>query len=315
MAAVAGQFVYDVSDPVHPRLICRSTTFSLQTSIHLLDSHAISYINLDGTQVIVVRHDLITGAETVIARLPADPRGYPSAWTSDGTLEAYAWGEQVHLWSGGADHLLYTLKPHGPVGFESRWNGPWKLVEFSPDHAYLAISYLFDVVHIFSVSDGRELLATDTGYAQGGTCPDNDRFVFGSATQVMQWTPTGGAKSIRAERWFGTISSRDGRWLAATAVTDSLQPHVNIVPVGGGQPFRTGLGSSPGFVTPTVVWYQEERPSQAYDPTEPDGVYHAFDVTTGTDQVFRFRAGEEPTAKVAADQPPDNWCCAPGDAG
>src|SRR2546428_7346353 len=170
MAAVAGQFVYDVSDPVHPRLICRSTTFSFQTSIHLLDSHAISYINLDGTQVIVVRHDLITGAETVIARLPADPRGYPSAWTSDGTLEAYAWGEQVHLWSGGADHLLYTLKPHGPVGFESRWNGPWKLVQFSPDHAYLAISYLFDVVHIFSVSDGRELLAIDTGYAQGGTC-------------------------------------------------------------------------------------------------------------------------------------------------
>jgi hypothetical protein len=298
MAVDADRFLYDVSDPVHPRLICRSAN----TFMHLLDGNAISYITVVARQVVVVRHDLTSGAETLIAQLPTDPRVSDFAsWTPDGSLEVYASGLQIHLWSNGADHLLYSFETH-PAGFESRWNSPRGIVEFSPDHAYVAISDPADFtsqnLRIFSVDDRRQVLAIGTGYAQGGTWIANDRFVWGTGS-VMQWTPTGGAKLLRSERWFGATGSSDGRWLAATLLTDTLQPRVVIVPVGAGRTFVTGLGSSPGFVTPTVVWYAEEAPCPpstqcGADPTGPDRTVYAFDVTNGSDQVVHFRVGEEP---------------------
>jgi hypothetical protein len=321
LAVIADQFLYDVSKPADPRLVCRGANATIETSIHLLDGNAISYIAHVASQAVVVRHDLTTGAETLIAQLPAEP----ALWTADGSFEVYAspgvkasdgtiWAA-IHLWSNGADHVLYRLAgPGGPRGYESRWNSPWQLAEFSPDRAYLAIQLMFDGLHIFSVADQREVLAPGTASAQGGAWVANDRFVWGSgsATSLMQWTPAGGAKLLRAGNWFGPRSSSDGRWLVATRLNDAWLPHVEILSVDTGPTFITGLGSSPGFVTPTVVWYVEERSSDGYDPTAPAGVYHAFDVANGSDQIFRFRVGEEPFAKIASDQPPGDFCCAPG---
>jgi hypothetical protein len=309
MAVIASRFVYDVSDPVHPRLVCRGAN----TVIHLLDGNAIAYITAIAGQVVIVRRDLTNAVETRIAQLPADPRGAFASWTSDGLLEVYASGLQMHLWSNGTDHVLYAFGPFAG-GFESRWNAPWGVAEFSPDHAYLAISYPVDFspqnFRIFSVADRSQVLAVGTGYAHSGTSVANDRFVWGTGS-VMQWTPTGGATVLRSERWFGPTSSSDGRWLAATLLTDTLMPRVVIVPVGGGQTFVTGLGSGPGFVTPTIVWYAEEAPCPpndqcGADATGPDRTVHAFDVTNGSDQVVRFRIGEEPIDNGY------NYCCAPG---
>src|SRR5438874_13748492 len=39
MAVDAGQFVYDVGDPIHSRLVCRGAN----TAVHLLDGNAIAY--------------------------------------------------------------------------------------------------------------------------------------------------------------------------------------------------------------------------------------------------------------------------------
>jgi hypothetical protein len=124
MAVVAGQFVYDVSDPVHPRLVRRTNN----TYLHLLDGNAIAYTTIAARKVVIVRRDPTTGAESRIGQLPADPHGAKS-WTSDGSLEVYAtsgvpgangrWLVQVHLWSDGADHVLYTINA-GPGGVERR---------------------------------------------------------------------------------------------------------------------------------------------------------------------------------------------------
>jgi hypothetical protein len=67
--------------------------------------------------------------------------------------------------------------------------------------------------------------------------------------------------------------------------------------VAGGQTIRTGLASSPRFVTPTVVWYAVEALSAqpGYDATSPNGVIHALDVVNNTDKVVTFRTGEAPT--------------------
>ena len=314
MAVVAGQFVYDVADPIRPRLVCRGAN----TVMRLLDAKTIAYTTVAGGHVVIMRRDLSTGAESRIAQLRLEPRPYyygVPGWTWDGSLEIYAtyglpradglWLVTVHLWSGGVDHVLYTIDA-GPGGLESRWS-PRPILAFSPDRAHVAISdFAFAIygnnIRIFSLADQRQKFVIQTS-STGGTWIGNDRFVWASGS-LTQWTPSGGAKPLRSEAWYAPSSSSDGLWLAGTLLTDYNNPRPLIVRDGALAAFNTGLGSSPGFVSPTVVWYAEEGPdtSGSYQcaepcshPTAPNGAVRAFDVTTGTDAVVRFRAGEGPT--------------------
>jgi hypothetical protein len=306
MAVVSGQFIYDVSDPIHPRLVCRTSN----TYLHLVDSNAIAYTTVAAKQVYVVRRDLTTGAESTVGLLPADPHG-SKGWTSDGSLEVYTTSQkrangsylvQIHLWSSGADHVLFGIDP-GFGGVESRW-AALPAVEFSPDHAYIALSEsTFSInphsVRIFSVADQRQVLVS--GVAVGGTWISNDHFVWATAAgSVMQWTPSTGAKLLRSERWHGPTSSSDGGWMAATLLSNYSKPRVLVVAISGGQTLQTkGLGSAPTFVTPTVVWYAEEGPGTVVDPTSaPNGIVRSLDLTNGSDRVVQFRAGEKPTGTL-----------------
>jgi hypothetical protein len=318
MVVVAGQLVYDVVDPIHPRLICRGTN----TSIQLLDAGSIAYIATGGRHGgYVIRHDLTTGAETRIGQLPSDPRSAFAGWTPDGSLEVYATSGvqpingrisgQIHLWSNGADHVLYGFDQL-QTGFESRWNAPYGLADFNPDHRYLAISYPVDFsssnVRIYSVADRRQLLATGSGFSLGGTWIANDRFVWAQGRAIMQWTPATGATLLRSEAWVKPTSSAGGQWLAATLATNTAKPRVVIKSVVDGRTFITGPGSSPGFVTAAVVWYAEEAscpPNDqcGADPTGPDRSVHAFNVANASDQLVRFRVGEEPIRNGY------NFCC------
>jgi len=308
MAIVAGQFVYNVTDPIHPRLVCRTTT----TYLHLLDGNAVAYTTVAAKKVYIVRRDLTTGAESQIGQLPADPQGSKS-WTSDGSLEVYSTSAprlngrflvSIHLWSNGADHVLYTIDA-GVGGVEGRWSA-LPTVEFSPDHAYIAVSdSTFTVtghtLRIFSVAD-RSQVFVNAGPALGGTWIASDHFFWAAASgSVMHWTPAEGAKAFRLERfWHGPTSSSDGGWLAGTLLTNIAKPRVLIVPVGGGRTFQTkGLGSAPAFVTPTMVWYAEEGPGTVVDPTSsPNGIVRSLDLTNGSDRVVQFRAGEKPTGTL-----------------
>jgi len=303
MVVIARTFVYDVADPIRPRLVCRAS----DTVIHLVDGSAIAYTTVVGGQVVIVRRDLTTGAESQIAKLRSNPNVATTAWTSDGSLEVYGtylpransrWLEQIHLWSNGADHILYSFDA-GPGGFAGRWSAR-AILEFSPDHAYIAISDTnysaqnYDV-RIFSIADRSQKLVTGTQglAAGGGTWLSNDRFVWASGSgSLMQWTPTGGAAVLRSERWFTPTVSSDGQWLAGTLLTDTSNPRVLIVAVAGGSTYTTGLGSTQAFVTPTVVWYVQEQAGNG----GPNGTVHAVDVTNKTDRLVTFRAGEAPVA-------------------
>ena len=323
MSVVAGALVYDVADAVRPRLVCRSAN----TVIHLLDGNAIAYTAVVADHVVIVRRDLATGAESRIAQLRIAPRPYYWAWagwTWDGSLEVYTtagapgadgrWLVSVHLFSNGADNVLYTLDA-GPGGLEGRW-GPRGVLAFSPDRAYLAISdfpfYIYgENVRIFSVADQRQKFATK-GTPSGGTWIANDRFVWASGS-LMQWSPSTGVTLLRSEYWYGVTGSGDGHWLAGMLFAkldansyDNSKPRGLIVAVGGGTTFQpTGLASSPGFVTPTVVWYAGEGPSTEgglAGDTSPTGVIRAFNLASASDQAVRFVAGEAPT---------QFQCCAP----
>src|SRR5438128_2969776 len=310
MSVVAGQLRYDVSDPIHRRLICRAQN----TYVRLLDSGAIAYTTVVAGKVVAVRGDLTTGTEARIAELRVSPDPYyygATAWSSDGRLEVYAvalppdanglWQMQIHMSSNGADHVLYTI-PSGAGGIESRWAAHTTL-ELSPDHAYIAISdsnfsLTSHNVRIFSIADQRQVFIAPSS-ALGGTWTANDRFIWASSGSVMQWTRAGGASWLRSEQWFGPTSSSGGQWLAATLLTDYAKPRVVIVPIAGGRTLVTGLGSNPGFVTSTTMWYSGERPCPPgdqcmADSTTPDRTVHAYNVTNGSDQLVVFRNGEEP---------------------
>jgi hypothetical protein len=299
LTVVAGNLVYDASDPLHPRLVCRGTN----TQIQLAGGTSIAYVTAKNGKAVVMRRELATGAETLAGTLPFDPRNAFAAWTPDGQLEAYAPDQSIHLWSGGADHVLYSFPPFFG-GFESRWNSPRGIAAFAPDGAYLAIAYLVDNSNqnfrVFSVADRRQLVATGIGWPLGGQWLPGDRFVL-AGSSVMQWTPSGGASQFRSDRWFDPTASSDGNWLAATVVSSTNLPHVQVVSFDGTRSFNTQLGSSPSFVSATVVWYAEEKAcgsTCAYDPTSPDGLMRAFDVTSGKDAVVQFAAGEQPGAST-----------------
>src|SRR5438046_10377176 len=59
MSVVAGAFVYDVADPVRPRLVCRSAN----TVIHLLDGNDIAYTAVVDVHDVIVRSEQATDAE------------------------------------------------------------------------------------------------------------------------------------------------------------------------------------------------------------------------------------------------------------
>src|SRR5438105_7715892 len=210
MSVVAGAFVYDVADPVRPRLVCRSAN----TVIHLLDGNAIAYTAVVADHVVIVRRDLTSRAESRIAQLRLEPHPYyygGVGWTWDGSLEVYSTSAapradgrslvSMHLLSNGNDHVLYTIDA-GPGGLEGRW-GPRGILAFSPDRAYLAISAFplsvyGENVRIFSVADQQQKFVIK-GTSTGGTWIANDRFVWASGS-LMQWTPSAGAQWLRWEQ-------------------------------------------------------------------------------------------------------------------
>ena len=311
MAVIGERFVYDVSDPLKPRLICRATN----SEVHVVSKTAVAYTTTIDGRVVVVRRDLASHADTVVGSLPVDPSANPfgvhTAWESDASMEVYmTYGPQgingtntshIHLWSMGTDHLLFDV--HFPsTGFEDPYS-PMGLWVFSPDQAYVAVGALFDWhLRIFSTADAHQVI--DAGASRsglyGGTWLGNNRFVW-AAESLMQWTPAGGISQFRSERWYQPVSSADGTWFTGTDISDRSNPRVKIISADGAKTFDAGRGSSAGFVGPTVVWYSSQAP---FAPN-PAGTYHAFDVKIGTDTAFHFKAGEEPTDSGIS------WCCGP----
>ena len=327
MVVLENSFVYDVVDPIHPRLICRGT----DTAIHLLDSNAIAYTTYAGGHDVIIRRDLTTGAESRIAQLRTDQKtSWSAGFTWDGLSQVYStsvpsandhWLESVHIWSNGADRVVYKLDAHGG-GIESRW-AQRSVLEFSPDNAYVAISdndfYIYgEHMRIFSLADKRQKVVIASA-SSGGTWIANDRFVWADlGGKLYQWTPTGGNKLLRSEGWYGVSASSDAKWLATTLIApvNFTGPRTFFAPspLGTGRTFRTGLASQPGWVTPTVAWYAEEERyygpafgciEPCVHPTNPNGRVHALDVVNQTDRIVTFRAGETPKIPGAS----EIWCC------
>jgi hypothetical protein len=321
MSTITGSdatFLYDVGDPLRPRLVCRMKN----TSVHIVTGTSFEYLvpRPNGTTDVML-HSLGSNNESVAATFAADLTGtylgtpFPSvSWPADPTVLAYSTGgatdssglDTADVWVATASRAtkLYNYSVPGIDGF-GRPGPPAPTLAISPDGEYLVAGWsVSSSIRVFRISDGANV---------SPPMVDGLRFAFWARTghtlyivggSVEAWSPEAGVAAVP-----GTIP-----WtLAPNFSPDSSQVTFTAVPASGGihvyvYDFKTRASrllvaqprSSAIFIKAGWVWYFEETPciqsgnNVCFDPTQPDGTVLALDLATGQESHVSFGAGEAP---------------------
>jgi WD40 repeat protein len=324
--------LYDVSDAVHPAVVCRvSNTFS-----HVLTGTSFEYLvpREDGSTAIVL-HSLGSNNENVRATVKAD-----IYHTSVGWYGSVAWlpghDTVAYVAGGGTDSNglgitdVWLATPTGRTKVYSyavpgkdtfgRPGFPPPTLAFSPDGAYLAAGWSLSAtsVRVFRLADQANVtpqLPQDFRFAVWSRTGDTLYLVTGNA--VEQWTPGSVPAPLpNTPSWIlGPNLSPDGELVAFTALTQSRDVRAYVYDLNH-QTSRLLIDaprSSVTFVDSTWVWYLEEKPcvqtndNACFDPTQPDGNVLAFNLRTGQETQVVFAPGDLPAS------PPGYVNLGPGD--
>jgi WD40 repeat protein len=323
MVMIGGTFlgsrlIYDVSDPLHPRLLCTIAG----TTAHLFTGDTFAYLKaVSPTETDVILRSLGSGNESKAASFPynlADPVRNDiedSAWTPDGSLLAYTTADEtvgivrVWLYSKGHSFLVHTYGE--PIGdCICRFGLPQQVLAFSPDGQYLSAGWVAGKgstpLSVIRISDGAALfVAPDTSYYSALWDRSGHRlFLFGTNTSA--WTPESGLSKLPGGAWqFLQGISPDGTLAAYTAYSDpnaQLQPRVYAYDLKAGTTrlLVDKLRTQVLFVKDGWVWYLEERACTSSDScagsTTPTGKVFAMQLSTSVEQVVTFAKGEDPIA-------------------
>src|SRR5579859_3073534 len=249
MAMIGGiylgsRLIYDVSDPLHPRLLCTIAG----TTAHLFTGDTFAYLKaVSPTETDVILRSLGSGNERKAASFPynlTDPFRNDiedSAWTPDGSLLAYTVVDEtanlVHVWlySQGKSKLVHDFGM--PIGdCICRFGLPPEVLAFSPDGQYLVDGWHAGKgstpLTVIRVSDGATVLTADIGaWAALWTRVGHQLILIGPNNGGMQsWTPESGLQGMLGGDWVlvGGISP-DGSTAAFTKYIDpdtQAQPRV-----------------------------------------------------------------------------------------
>jgi hypothetical protein len=304
--------IYDVTDPVHPQMLCRI----LRTSANLSNSSNFEYLDpRSATETDIVIKWFANGTETPGGKLP----GWitDAAWTPSGTVGAFtvrldssgtcpAGAVQVWTYNQGTSELLTTYC----IGIGDcicRFGLPGPVLAISPDGQYLVEGRLSgkgsEPMGVWRLAD-RILVAT--------LPPDTDTafwdrnspilYVVRSAS-VQVWSP--GYSLLdepSAAGWsFYPNISPNGDYVAYTAYSDQVQGTQPRVYLYGTRTSSTKMlveqpRSQVAFVKDGWVWYLEERPcDNCPNNTQPTGKVFAMDITTGVEQQVVFASGDAMT--------------------
>ena len=334
--ALIGQAVYDVADPVHPRLLCQVSN----TVTHLYTGDTFQYIRRSGdTGTEVVLHSMGSGNESVVAGWPIKlletPFGKVGAWTTEGNAAATAVQAtdpagnqmiQILLFSQPSTKMLYEF-------FEPltdcicRFGLATPVLAFSPDGQYLVAGWPIGKgasgLRVFKVADGTSLATFDVSYDFAMWDRTGHRlYVSGrDAGPAHSWTPEDGWSVLAGAgaRPYFTGLSPDGSQVAYTAYLDpansaDIRVYVYDLTSHTTRSLTDQMRSEVIFVKNRWVWYLEEAkcesPGTSTCPpwgTQPTGKVFVMDLTTGVETPVVFAAGESPTSLQSGWGPAEFW--------
>jgi hypothetical protein len=307
------QLLYDVSDPVHPRLICNI----VNTSAHLLTGAEMEWLKpISSSETDVVVHSLGPGNDALAGSFPF--RVTSGAWLPDRSVMAYttpvpldndyffAGGTQVWLYSHGQTVSLFKYR-HGIGGCTCRFGMPRQVLSISPDGEYLVAGWVAgkgsQALSVYRIGD-RSLVATMEPEVYGAFWDRTGHRLFlnrfGSAPS-QAWTPEAGLADLAgAAAWsyFPGVSPDSG-WVAYTAYSDTnfQEPRVYVYDrkAGSTRMIVDKLRTQIVFIKAGWVWYLEERPCLAADSCAGStGKVFAMQLSGGTETAVTFAAGEDP---------------------
>jgi Tol biopolymer transport system component len=306
--------LYDVSDPVHPRLLC---TIAFTTA-HLFTGDTFEYLKpVSANETDVILHSLGSGNESVVGKFPFNAAF--GSWLPDlsamtfavpGPEGAYSATTQVWLYSQRRLALLYTY----PIGIGDcicRFGLPPQVLAISPDGQYLVAGWLPGRaavgLAVYRISDRTRVKTLDPSVTSAFWARTGHRLFLEERyrSQAEQsWTPEAGVSNLAGAGSWAYLPgpSPDGSKIAYTAYADpthfkKLRAYVYDMRAGSTRMLVDKLRSQVLFVKDGWVWYLEEA---ACDPitcgapwgTELTGKVFAMQLSAGTETVVRFAAGE-----------------------
>jgi len=311
-------FIYDVTDPVRPRLQCRV----LGTSAHLSGETNFAYLDpRSADQTNIVTHWFADGHERYAGTLPVSVS--KGAWLPNGILSAYTVrvGESMQVWlyEGGTSSLLFTY-PVPAVGCHGcRFGLPHQVLAVSPDASgYLVAGWALGKggagLAVYRMYDRTRVATFDKAVSAFWDRNGHRLFVIGTGGDVAQvWTPESGLSSVAGAAGWSYMAglSPDGGQVAYTANTDPNSPtnspkwraFVYDQKTAKTRMLIDTLRTQVLFVRSGWVWYLEEVPCDTGGcqqmGTVPTGKVFAMQLSSGTETEVTFAAGENPVMPTA----------------
>ena len=307
--------IYDVTDAVHPRLLCHTTG----TLVHLFTGDTFTYVRPSGGSTQVILHSMGSGNESIVATFPLDMYaswgGY-LAYTADGSAAANVTQDnpdaEIHVWL--ASQRGVAEIRHFPVPLADcicRFGLPPQTLSFSPDGQYLVSGWPVGKgavpLEVRRVSDDALMIDINVDYNVSLWAPNGHRLYVTGTPGSATWTPEGGLAPIPgAPQWVLVPSlSPNGEQVAYTNYTDVAQPsslRVYVHDFGSQQTWVlvNSLRSDVFFVKDGWVWYGEEvacDPKGTYPGcgewgTAPSGKTFAMNLATGVETAVVMPAVE-----------------------
>ncbi len=311
------ELLYDVADPLHPRLLCSIAN----TSAHLFTGDTFEYLKpVSANQTDVMLHSFGSGNESHAGSFPFYMTS--GAWLPDGSVAAFITQvapDNNNYPSGGWQVWLYSQRRLAPLyaylqGIGDcicRFGLPGQVLSISPDGQYIVAGWIAgkgsEPLAVYRVSDRTRVATLDnSAYRAIWDRAGHRLFLSLFGTPAISWTPEAGTSSLTAAAVWSFVSnvSPDGSLVAYTAYADpdSLKPRVYVYDVKAGttrmlvdQPRSQGL-----FVKDGWVWYLEEVPclQDCAGSTQPSGKVFAMQLSSGVENVVPFAAGDDPRSQA-----------------
>ena len=289
----------DLSDPRHPSTLC--VISGQGQALRLISATELSYATASpGSPGSIATLELTTNSGGTVASWTGGAFASGAyAWSPDGSTLAYLASSgtavELHLVANEDDRTIATLPPVGGRGISPDDDN--LLLAFSPDDKYLAMVQTFtggatggDAPFQVRRLDGSLVTGGPAGRTMATWAGSGSTLYFRDHAGVERWTAASAVSTVLPSvRWIRPRPSPDGRWITFAQRDAAGLPSVELLDLTRPGPARqlASGGAEPVFLTPTTLWFRQERlcgPGDTCEigpPSIPTGATFLYDLGTG----------------------------------